>query len=101
MGMGKYDNAPYTRGGREGAGAEVDCECIMETGGVRDGSGRRGARQAGKEDEGAGAIVAMLNSDWASSGKRYREIQDRDHPATQRPSDGCSEHARAREPHRC
>jgi hypothetical protein len=24
MGMGKYDNAPYTRGGREGAGAEVD-----------------------------------------------------------------------------
>ena len=24
MGTGKYDNAPYTRGGREGAGAEVD-----------------------------------------------------------------------------
>ncbi len=26
MGMGKYDNAPYTRGGHEGAGEEVDLQ---------------------------------------------------------------------------
>ncbi len=29
-GMGKYDNAPYTRGGREGAGAEVRGEGASE-----------------------------------------------------------------------
>ncbi len=37
MGMGKYDSAPYTRGGCGGAGAEVDCECIIETGGGPEG----------------------------------------------------------------
>jgi hypothetical protein len=45
MGMGKYDNAPYRRGGHEGAGAEV---------GQRGGGGRGG--------EGAGGVTLQTQT---------------------------------------
>ncbi len=46
MGMGKYDNAPYTRGGREGGGAEVDLR-VRGVGGEAAGQQAAGERGGG------------------------------------------------------